>query len=106
MTSWTGSTPFAACSARHPAATTCVACPRAGSRRTRAGRAARDGAPGRVAVLGAAQQRGLLTVSARGVSVRHELTRRAIAGSLPLARLGALNQRAPARLGARGGADG
>jgi ATP/maltotriose-dependent transcriptional regulator MalT len=64
-----------------------------------------DSAPGRVAVLTAAEQRGLLTVSARGVSFRHELTRRAIAGSLPLARLVALNQRALAALVARDGSD-
>ena len=64
-----------------------------------------DSAPGRVAVLVAAEQRGLLTVSARGVSFRHELTRRAIAGSLPLARLVALNQRALAALVARDGSD-
>ena len=64
-----------------------------------------DSAPGRVAVLAAAEQRGLLTVSARGVSFRHELTRRAIAGSLPLARLVALNQRALAALVARDGSD-
>ena len=64
-----------------------------------------DSPPGRVAVLAAAEQRGLLTVSARGVSFRHELTRRAIAGSLPLARLVALNQRALAALVARDGSD-
>src|SRR3984957_10995414 len=33
-----------------------------------------DSLPGRVAVLASAEQRGLLTVSARGVSFRHELT--------------------------------
>ena len=64
-----------------------------------------DSAPGRVAVLVAAEQRGLLAVSARGVSFRHELTRRAIAGSLPLARLVALNQRALAALVAQDGSD-
>ncbi len=64
-----------------------------------------DSAPGRVAVLAAAEQRGLLAVSVRGVSFRHELTRRAIAGSLPLARLVALNQRALAALVARDGPD-
>jgi len=64
-----------------------------------------DSAPGRVAALAAAEQRGLLTVSARGVFFRHELTRRAIAGSLPLARLVELNQRALAALVAREGSD-
>jgi len=64
-----------------------------------------DSAPGRVAVLAAAEQRGLLAVSVRGVSFRHELTRRAIAGSLPLARLVALNQHALAALVARDGSD-
>ena len=39
-----------------------------------------------------------LTVSARRISFRHELTRRAIAGSLPSARLVELNQRVPAAL--------
>ena len=64
-----------------------------------------DSAPGRVAVLAAAEQRGLLAVSTRGVSFRHELTRRAIAGSLPLARLVALNQRVVVALVARDGSD-
>ena len=43
-----------------------------------------DAAPGRVAALAAAEQRGLLTVSTRRISFRHELTRRAIADSLPV----------------------
>jgi hypothetical protein len=52
-----------------------------------------DGVPGRAAALAAAEQGGLLTVSTNRISFRHELTRRAIAGSLPAARLMALNQR-------------
>lgn len=51
-----------------------------------------DSVPGRVAALAAAEQGGLLTVSTNRISFRHELTRRAIAGSLPSARLVALNQ--------------
>jgi DNA-binding CsgD family transcriptional regulator/tetratricopeptide (TPR) repeat protein/type II secretory pathway predicted ATPase ExeA len=51
--------------------------------------------PGRgaVAALAAAEERGLLSVSTRKIAFRHELTRRAIAGSVPAARLMALNQR-------------
>ena len=49
--------------------------------------------PAGVAALAAAEERGLLTVSARKISFRHELTRRTIADSLPAARLIALNQR-------------
>jgi DNA-binding CsgD family transcriptional regulator/tetratricopeptide (TPR) repeat protein len=51
--------------------------------------------PGReaVAALAAAEERGLLSVSARKIAFHHELTRRAIAGSVPAARLMALNQR-------------
>ena len=52
-----------------------------------------DTGPSRVAALTAAEQRGLLMVSTNRISFRHELTRRAIAGSLPAARLMALNQR-------------
>src|SRR6266516_6048619 len=43
--------------------------------------------------LAAAEERGLLSVSTRRIAFRHELTRRAIAGSVPAARLLALNQR-------------
>src|SRR5215469_14728106 len=64
-----------------------------------------DSAPGRVAVLAAAEQRGLLTVFTRRISFRHELTRRAIVGSLPSARLMALNQRVLAALAERDGSD-
>jgi DNA-binding NarL/FixJ family response regulator len=46
-----------------------------------------------VTALSDAERSGLLTVSVRGVAFRHELTRRAIAGSVPAARLIALNQR-------------
>ena len=58
-----------------------------------------------VAALSEAERCGLLTVSVRGVAFRHELTRRAIAGSVPAARLIALNQRALAVLAGRDGAD-
>jgi len=64
-----------------------------------------DGVPGRSAALAAAEQRGLLTVSTRRISFRHELTRRAIEGSLPSARLMALNQRVLAALVNRDGCD-
>ncbi len=57
------------------------------------------------AVLAAAEQGGLLTVSPRRVTFRHELTRRAIAGAVPAARLIALNQRVLAALTGRPGAD-
>ena len=57
-----------------------------------------DTGPSRVAALTAAEQRGLLMVSTNRISFRHELTRRAIAGSLPAARLMALNQRVLAAL--------
>ena len=56
-----------------------------------------------LAVLAAAEQRGLLTVSARRVTFRHELTRRAIAGAVPAARLIALNKRVLDVLTARPG---
>src|SRR3977135_2217900 len=49
--------------------------------------------PGAVAALAAAEERGLLSVSPRRIAFRHELTRRAIAGSVPAARLMALKQR-------------
>jgi len=48
---------------------------------------------GAVAALAAAEERGLLSVSTRKIAFRHELTRRAIADSVPAARLMALNQR-------------
>ena len=64
-----------------------------------------DGVPGRVATLAAAEQGGLLTVSTRRISFDHELTRRAIAGSLPSARLVELNQRVLAALVDRDGSD-
>jgi DNA-binding CsgD family transcriptional regulator/tetratricopeptide (TPR) repeat protein len=61
--------------------------------------------PDSVAALAAAEQGGLLTVSARGISFRHELTRRAIVSSVPAARLIALNQRVLDALAAHDGAD-
>jgi DNA-binding NarL/FixJ family response regulator len=61
--------------------------------------------PGGVAALAAAEQGGLLTVSARRISFRHELTRRAITSSVPSARLIALNQRVLAALVERDGSD-
>jgi DNA-binding CsgD family transcriptional regulator/tetratricopeptide (TPR) repeat protein len=61
--------------------------------------------PGAAGALAAAEQRGLLTVSGRGISFRHELTRRAIADAVPAARLRVLNQRALAVLVARTGTD-
>ena len=61
--------------------------------------------PAGVAALAAAEQGGLLTVSARRISFRHELTRRAITSSVPSARLIALNQRVLAALVERGGSD-
>lgn len=64
-----------------------------------------DGAPGRVAALAAAEQRGLLTVSTRRISFRHELTRHAIESSVPAARLMALNQRVLTVLTERDGSD-
>jgi DNA-binding NarL/FixJ family response regulator len=64
-----------------------------------------DGVPARVMALVAAEQAGLLTVSARRISFAHELTRRAIADSLPSARLMALNQRVLAALVNRDGCD-
>jgi DNA-binding CsgD family transcriptional regulator/tetratricopeptide (TPR) repeat protein len=64
-----------------------------------------DTGPGRVATLTVAEQRGLLMVSTSRISFRHELTRRAIAGSLPAARLMALNQRVLAALVDHDGSD-
>ena len=49
--------------------------------------------PAAVAALAAAEERGLLSVSTRKIAFRHELTRRAIAGAVPAARLIALNKR-------------
>ena len=63
------------------------------------------GVPGRMTALTAAEQAGLLTVSARRISFEHELTRRAIADSLPSARLIALNQRVLAALVNRDGCE-
>lgn len=48
--------------------------------------------PDATAALAAAEQHGLLSVSARRISFRHELTRRAIVAAVPSARLMALNQ--------------
>jgi ATP/maltotriose-dependent transcriptional regulator MalT len=53
---------------------------------------------GRGAALAAAERAGLLTVSTSKISFRHELTRRAIEGSVPAARLIELNQRVLAAL--------
>jgi DNA-binding CsgD family transcriptional regulator/tetratricopeptide (TPR) repeat protein len=64
-----------------------------------------EGVPEPVAALAAAEQGGLLTVSANRISFRHELTRRAIAGSLPSAQLMALNQRVLAVLVGRDESD-
>jgi hypothetical protein len=61
--------------------------------------------PGAVAALAAAEERGLLSVSTRKIAFRHELTRRAIAGSVPAARLMALNQRVLAALIEHDGSD-
>ena len=63
------------------------------------------GVPARVTALVAAEQAGLLTVSARRISFTHELTRRAVADSLPSARLMALNRRVLAALVNRDGCD-
>ena len=61
--------------------------------------------PGAAAALAAAEERGLLSVSTRKIAFRHELTRRAIAGSVPAARLLALNQRVLAALIDHDGSD-
>jgi len=61
--------------------------------------------PAGVAALVAAEERGLLTVSPRKISFRHELTRRAIADSVPAARLIALNQRVLEALTGHDGSD-
>ena len=48
---------------------------------------------GGLAALAAAEEHGLLTVSPASVAFRHELARRAIADSLPVARRVELNRR-------------
>jgi DNA-binding CsgD family transcriptional regulator/tetratricopeptide (TPR) repeat protein len=48
--------------------------------------------PDAMGALAAAEQHGLLSVSARRISFRHELTRRAIVAAVPAARLMALHQ--------------
>ena len=48
--------------------------------------------PDTTAALAAAEQHGLITVSARRISFRHELTRRSIVAAVPSVRLMALNQ--------------
>jgi DNA-binding CsgD family transcriptional regulator/tetratricopeptide (TPR) repeat protein len=61
--------------------------------------------PDVVAALSDAERTGLLTVSVRSVAFRHELTRRAIVGSVPAARLIALNMRVLTALADREGTD-
>jgi DNA-binding CsgD family transcriptional regulator/tetratricopeptide (TPR) repeat protein len=61
--------------------------------------------PSPLAALAAAEEGGLLSVSPRRISFRHELTRRAIEGAVPAARLMALNQRVLEVLRQRPGAD-
>jgi len=61
--------------------------------------------PGGLAVLAAAEERGLLAVSPTAVGFRHELARRAMADSLPVARRVALNRRVLQALVGREGAD-
>ena len=63
-------------------------------------------APSPLGALAAAEQGGLLSVSPRRISFRHELTRRAIEGAVPAARLMALNQRVLDVLTGRPGSDG
>ncbi|GLP64446.1 LuxR family transcriptional regulator [Streptomyces sp. TUS-ST3] len=58
-----------------------------------------------VAVLAAAEQRGLLTVTPERVAFRHELIRRAVADSLPAARRIGLNRAVLEALVARPGSD-
>lgn len=58
-----------------------------------------------VTALAAAEERGLLTVSTGKISFRHELTRRAIVGAVPAARLIALNRRVLAALAGHDGSD-
>ncbi|HZD70349.1 MAG TPA: AAA family ATPase, partial [Actinomycetes bacterium] len=61
--------------------------------------------PAGLAALAAAEQWGLLAVSPRRVVFRHELTRRAIADSVPAARRVELHRRVLAALEGREGAD-
>jgi DNA-binding CsgD family transcriptional regulator/energy-coupling factor transporter ATP-binding protein EcfA2 len=61
--------------------------------------------PGGLAALAAAEEHGLLTVSPASVAFRHELTRRAVADSLPVARRVALNRRVLQALVGREDAD-
>ena len=49
--------------------------------------------PGGLAALAAAEEHGLLTVSPASVAFRHELTRQAVADSLPVVRRVELNRR-------------
>ena len=60
---------------------------------------------GGIAALAAAEEHGVLTVSPERVSFRHELTRRAIADSLPAARRIELNRAVLASLISHGEAD-
>jgi DNA-binding CsgD family transcriptional regulator/energy-coupling factor transporter ATP-binding protein EcfA2 len=60
---------------------------------------------GGLAALAAAEGRGLLTVSPTSVAFRHELARRAIADSVPVARRVDLNRRVLHALVGRGDAD-
>jgi DNA-binding CsgD family transcriptional regulator/energy-coupling factor transporter ATP-binding protein EcfA2 len=57
--------------------------------------------PGGLAALAVAEEHGLLAVSAASVAFRHELTRRAIADSMPVARRVALNRRVLGALAGR-----
>ena len=61
--------------------------------------------PGGLASLAAAEEHGLLTVSPASVAFRHELTRRAVADSLPVARRVELNRRVLQALAGREDAD-
>jgi len=61
--------------------------------------------PGGLAALAAAEEHGLLTVSPTSVTFRHELTRRAVADSLAVARRVELNRRVLHALVGREGAD-
>ena len=61
--------------------------------------------PGGLAALVAAEEHGLLAVSPAAVAFRHELTRRAVADSLPVARRVELNRRVLQALVGREDAD-
>ena len=61
--------------------------------------------PGGLAALAGAEERGLLRVSPTSVAFRHELARRSIEGSLPVARRVVLNRRVLHALVGREGAD-